>query len=76
MRGLGGEGGSAVGGFTENPRTGGNKSEENGANQNKSGHCRKQGAQIGTNRKKTGKSEQIGVTPFCRPQSGGSDLGA
>ena len=50
-----------------------NKSEENRANRNKSGYSRKQGTQIGTNRKKTGKSEQIGVTPFCRPQIGGSD---
>ena len=30
--------------------------------------------QIGTDQKKTGKSEQIGVTPFCRPQSGSSEL--
>ena len=38
-----------------------NKSEENGASRNKSGHSWKQGAQIGTNREKTGKSEQIGT---------------
>ena len=32
------------------------------------------GAQIGTNRKNTGTSGQIGVTPFCRPLiSGGSE---
>ena len=49
-----------------------NRSEEIGANRNKSGYSRKQGAQIRTNRKKTGKSEQIGVTPFSRPQSGGA----
>ena len=47
------------------------KLEEIGANRKKSGYFRKQGAQIGTNLKKTRKSEQIGVTPFCRPQTGG-----
>ena len=51
-----------------------------GTNQKKSEqigtqHSRKQGTQIGTNRKKTGKSEHIGATPFCRPQTGGSDPG-
>ena len=43
-----------------------NTSEENGANRNKSGYSRKN---------KERKSEQIGrkrVTPFCRPQIGGS----
>ena len=50
-----------------------NTSEENGANRNKSVYSRKQGAQIGTDRMKTGKSEQIGVIPFCRPQIGRSE---
>ena len=45
----------------------------NGANRNKSGYSRKEGARIGTNRKKRGKSEQFGVTLFCQPQIGGSE---
>ena len=48
-----------------------NKSEEIGANRNKLGYSRKQEAQIRTNRKKKGKSEQIRTNR--RPQTRGSD---
>ena len=48
-----------------------NKSAEIRAKRNKSVYFPNQGAQIGTHRKKTGKSEQIEVTPFCRPPKWG-----
>ena len=51
------------------------KPDENGANRNKSGYSWKQfkqGAQMRTNRKRTGKSEQIGVTPILPTPSGGA----
>ena len=44
-----------------------NKSEENGANRNKSGYSRKQGTQIGTNRKKRGNRNKSGFC-VCAPQ--------